>query len=132
MKTLPLFVMLLILLVSCREDAGTTTVVEGTYTGQFMRLGLTERPSPSNVTLTLEGGKFTGYSDQARYPSICNGSYQINGGKIKFINECFWTADFDWSYILGGEYDITIRDRKIDLIQEINGESNFYQLELQR
>lgn len=67
-----------------------------------------------NVTLTFSDQHFNGQSNMSRYPAICNGTFQLSGDSIQFNNACVFTADFDWTLILSGRYDIyTIEDQLI-------------------
>ncbi|HMQ00055.1 MAG TPA: hypothetical protein PKC24_09755, partial [Cyclobacteriaceae bacterium] len=38
---------------------------------------------------------------------------KLLGHSIEFNNTCFWTADFDWSYILSGTFNISIKGDEI-------------------
>ena len=78
--------------------------IEGRYTGTFTRTGSGNTPT-SNVTLEFNDGKFTGASDMTTYPAICNGDYSTSGKKLKVTNKCFFTANFDWTFIFTGEYE---------------------------
>lgn len=73
--------------------------------GTFMRGGPLIDPLPSNVTLRFRDGVFEGTSDTQHYPAICNGTYSVKGTKINFRNKCVFTANFDWSFILAGDFE---------------------------
>ncbi|HAN78614.1 MAG TPA: hypothetical protein DCQ31_13055 [Bacteroidales bacterium] len=88
----------------------TLSEVEGTYTGTFWR----EKGS-SEVSLELKNGKFTGGSNQNHFPAICSGSYTVKGNIITFSNECFFTADFDWSLILSDDFELLKTDEGLNL-----------------
>jgi len=47
------------------------------------------------------------------FPAVCSGTYAMSGDKITFTNECMWTADFDWSLVLNGEWNYTFRGETI-------------------
>ncbi len=126
-------IILVFFALACQEDDEgnpPSLLEEGTYTGVFYRSSPNARWAPANVTLTLENGSFSGSSDTDKYPAICEGIYQLIGtDQITFANSCIWTADFDWSLILGGEYQITERDNKIVIRREYEGQvSDTYEL----
>lgn len=76
--------------------------LNGTYKGTFQR----GSGDIANVTLVFNNGSWTGESNIPRYPALCNGIFQINnGGKLLFENRCPWTADFDWTLILNGDFE---------------------------
>lgn len=47
---------------------------------------------------------FSGQSEKTKFPAICEGNYSIINDSINFENTCFWTAEFDWTLILGGKW----------------------------
>ncbi|SFB43458.1 hypothetical protein [Algoriphagus aquimarinus] len=96
----------LLIISSCSEDGQLEQKFqEGTFTGTFQRdLGDSRI---ANITLTFDGNHWSGTGDYPKYPALCRGTYSINGNKITFQNECAWTAEFDWTLILSGEYKLT-------------------------
>ena len=139
MKKSNLLLFFLLLIVSCEyKDVSkkTVTLNSGTYQGQFVRLNsLIYSPDYNvlvNVTLTFTSDKFSGASGKPRYPAICNGTYQINGQEINFENLCIWTADFDWSIILGGKYYLKIEGNKLSIFRTIGDTTDRYDLVLQQ
>lgn len=61
----------------------------------------------ANVAITLGNNHFEGQSDRDQYPAICRGSYATSASTIAFVDSCTWTANFDWSLILNGTYNIS-------------------------
>jgi hypothetical protein len=111
----------MILLVSCQDDSIVLSQ-EGVYEGIFYQTTPQQRNKSSQVTLELSGGKFAGLSSEDKYPAICTGTYTTKSKLIEFSNECVFTADFDWSLVLDGTYEVAI-DPDMDslfLIQEIS------------
>ncbi|WP_040397533.1 hypothetical protein [Cesiribacter andamanensis] len=106
--------------VSACEQSFETPVqlAEGTYSGHFIRSSPAAKYAAAEVTLVLKDGRFSGSSNISRYPAICTGTYQIKGTTIEFQNECFFTADFDWSLILSGTFHLSASDGDIVLFRE--------------
>ena len=77
--------------------------IDGQYIGTFQR-----GENSSNVKLTLIGTNFFGESEIVKFPAICNGTFSISNGTIKFKNQCPWTAEFDWSLILIDTWDFSL------------------------
>lgn len=92
---------LLIGLVACNDENAATNI-NGEYIGVFERNGNT-----AAVELTFSNGTFSGESEFIKFPALCNGTYTTSGNTITFVNSCIWTAEFDWTLILGGEWDFT-------------------------
>lgn len=105
---LPLIIMLATFLCSCaQEEAALYALEEGTYRGSFYRSSPSATYETSDVSITFRKNRFEGSSSVAKYPAICSGTYMVQGQEIEFVNECFWTAEFDWSYILSGKFTLT-------------------------
>lgn len=93
---------------SCSEDGQLEQKFEeGTFTGTFQRDLVFGDNEIANITLTFDGNRWSGTGDYPKYPALCSGTYSIDGKKITFQNECPWTAEFDWTLILSGEYKLT-------------------------
>ena len=105
----PLIVMIALLLglSSCEKTKNTSTAIpDGTYFGTFQRTGPGADGQIANVSLTFHSGVWFGESDLANYPALCRGTYEVEGNKLIIKDDCLWTAQFDWSFILNGEYSI--------------------------
>jgi hypothetical protein len=97
-----------LLATACKKTNPTITTLDGAYTGTFQRQqgsgGLI-----SQVSLTFSGNNWSGSSQYPKYPALCRGTYTISAGnKISFANACAWTTEFDWSLILGREYNLSV------------------------
>ena len=84
--------------------------IEGEYTGTFLRNG-----NSSNVELTLKDQEFSGVSETVKFPAICKGEYRISGNTITFVNECPWTAEFDWTLILSDTWNYNFVNNTLTL-----------------
>jgi len=115
-----------IMLLSCEDDQ--QTILDGTYEGYFHRSSDRADYDLSQVVLTFENGLFTGMSDGSKYPAIGRGSYSISGQKIVFTDSSLWTADFDWSYILSGEFNLSGLPDELILTRTYSEEYDTYQL----
>lgn len=56
------------------------------------------------VEIEFQNMIFSGQSEKTKFPAICEGNYSIINDSINFENTCFWTAEFDWTLILGGKW----------------------------
>lgn len=110
------------LLLNCHREADPQTVVtlpEGTYTGTFQR----GKGNISQVELTFSGdrytGKVTGISSGGLMgiivPIICRGQLKVSQRSIDFQNECFFTANLDWSLILSQEWQAASNGNRLTL-----------------
>lgn len=117
---------------SPRNINNTEVLLQGTYKGVFTRSSPLARYAPSNVTITFTDNKFTGDSDKPNYPAICNGTFKVTGSEVEFLNECMWTADFDWSYILKDKFTLRTDGDKMELIKTVGDNTDHYTLTLQK
>ncbi|MBA4055857.1 MAG: hypothetical protein C0490_14170 [Marivirga sp.] len=101
---------------------------QGRYKGVFTRSSPLAKYASSHVTLTFTENKFSGESDQRNYPAICNGTYRVTGSEIEFTNECMWTADFDWTYILKDKFYLRIDGDKMELTKSEGDHTDQYTL----
>jgi hypothetical protein len=92
-----------------------------TYMGTFFRGGPLIDPSPANVTLRFKDGKFEGTSSETNYPAICNGTYKVKGSTISFLNECFFPANFDWSFIVAGDFEYELKGDSLKMRRSYEG-----------
>ena len=114
----------MLLLFSCQQDDQQGYVLQGEYSGIYFRSSPNARYQAAQVNVVFEESTFNGSSSISRYPAICRGAYTISGNTIDFINVCVWTADFDWSYILAGEFSLSVEDDEIVMVRNM-GNSTF-------
>lgn len=108
--------------ISCESDhKNPVGVPSGIYSGTFQRQLAFGGGEISNVSITFSGNTWTGQSDRPKYPALCNGTFSTDKNKIIFTNDCAWTADFDWSLILGGEYYFTINGNELSITKSYQG-----------
>ena len=110
---------------SIEPDKGSKTVftagLEGSYSGTFTRTaGNAANSVSSNVILSFHNGKFTGTSTLSQYPAICSGTYAAVSNKLQVNNACFFTANFDWTYIFTGEYQYTKEGNQLRIWRAYN------------
>ncbi|TWO29786.1 hypothetical protein E1J38_014870 [Seonamhaeicola sediminis] len=102
---------LIFVILSCNnDDEIPQTEINGEYVGIFERGG-----NNSNVELTFNNGNWSGESEIIKFPALCNGTYSNSGNVITFENACPWTAEFDWTLILGGEWNYSLNGNSLTL-----------------
>ena len=134
MKISSLFISLLLTLTSCESKIENyLKIQEGTYVGTFQRQGSLSLGPISNVTLIFSDSTWSGQSDISKYPALCKGAYSYNGHNIVFTNHCAWTAEFDWSLILGGELSYSFDGQHLQLTKTLStGKFDKYNLTIQK
>jgi len=109
----------------CEKSNNTKTgIPAGTYYGTFQRITASGDAMVSNVSISFGEGKWNGQTDIEKYPALCHGSYEFKNDKVIFTNECAWTADFDWSLILSGEYSFSFNDSCLTITKSYNSTPN--------
>jgi hypothetical protein len=91
-------------LTACDKSDDPSLNLNGRYMGTFSRTGM---DTASVSILFTDNTIFSGQSDRINYPAICHGSFDLNDNLIRFNDSCAWTANFDWSLILSGQYNIS-------------------------
>jgi hypothetical protein len=120
------------LLFAACTDTDTSTRLQGTFEGVFYRVRDNVKGESSNVTLNFSGDDYSGVSSIAKYPALCEGKFAPSSGQISFTNKCMWTADFDWTLILNGEFKIERSGDELILSKEISpGNVDYYVLRKQ-
>jgi hypothetical protein len=106
MRLVTLCLALLVLVVIGCKKSNETKEFEANYKGTYIRTSGNPLADPIQSTITINFTKntFSGSSNVPKYPALCKGSFTISQSKIDVINDCYFTADFDWSYIFKGEY----------------------------
>ena len=103
------FVALIVSFSACdQESSGFSGTFDEptTYEGVFIRSAPSIRTRPIDVTVTFNENTFSGTIGEDNYPAICEGTFVLSNNVIEFTNACYWTANFDWSLILSGEWSI--------------------------
>jgi hypothetical protein len=79
------------------------------YKGTFERSSLSGVQT-ADVTLKFKDGVFVGNSSKQLFPAIGTGTVSSsNASTITFRNQSMWTANFDWTLILDGTFDVTAK-----------------------
>ena len=113
-----LIVLGLVLMMRCNKNdvENAQSEISGAYIGIFERNGNT-----SNIELNFMNGIYSGESEIEKFPAICNGNYLISNNTIEFENVCVWTAEFDWTLILGENWNYT-KENNILIMTKSNGD----------
>lgn len=102
--------------------------LRGSYEGTFQRFADGNPQGLAAVELTFEGGSFSGNSEDPKYPAICAGSYTTKRSSISFSNTCLFTADFDWTLILSGDFRIERDEEELILTKNDGNIVDMYRL----
>ncbi|MGB3774838.1 MAG: hypothetical protein WA951_06240 [Leeuwenhoekiella sp.] len=123
----PLFVAMLLLLMSCQSDDDVINYdLDGNYTGIFERGN-----KISTVEINLNNGMFSGSSEEQKFPGICRGTFSHASNTITFKNECPWTLEFDWTLILSGEWTINVSNNTLTLENSLGDHYNLVKTDIQ-
>jgi hypothetical protein len=138
-----IFGLLVFFLVNCTKPEKesqdkTYKLKEGKYTGTFYRTISWKPTTYSAVTITFTSNKWEGTSEEAYYPALCHGTYELKDTFITFINECAFPAHFDWNLILAGGYNFLVENDTLKFSKIIGVDStnfvtkNVYKLTYQK
>lgn len=121
--------------IGCDKDKDNTvgSFTEGVYNGTFQRK-TNAGGKIVGVILYLNSNGYNGAHDNdndiyERYPVIGLGTYSVSAGKISFLDSLYYTADFDWTLILSGEYDYSVNGDNLTITRQYNnGVKDIYKL----
>jgi hypothetical protein len=113
-------ILITIITLSCSKTQEQNEAPQGVYVGTFQRItgGMGDTV---HVSLSLVGNVFSGNGGREYYPSICNGTFSLQGEQADFKNACYFTANFDWSLILGGQYTMQAKNDSLIITRDYNG-----------
>ncbi len=130
MKHAAIIILFAVLLSACEKDDDNKTPNDlelsyGLYRGTFHRTGM----DTVKVSLSIQANYFEGSSESGRlYPAICRGSYAIDGNGIQFQDSCVWQANFDWTLILNGRFELSKNGNEVRLKRENGSSTDEYHL----
>lgn len=139
--SLIIFFSIITLLGACSEKLNLV-VIDGNYKGLFYYIppnGTQVTKSEEEVTVNLNAKEYTSSGSTNRVPAGGTGKYTVlNNNEVQFNDERVWTADFDWSLILNGNYryeikkDSLILTRNFEICSFCNTTKGLYQYRLKR
>ena len=119
----PLLVLFLFILVlsACKksDDTSGSHDLNGRFRGTFHR---STSPDTAQVTFNFKPDMtFDGTGGPSYYPSICGGTFQRTNDVLAVNDTCAWTANFDWTLIFDGSYNILFTSENSVRIWKTNG-----------
>lgn len=125
-----------IILVSCSDsdDAantkGASLLTSGIYEGSFSHISPDGNKKTTAVSVTLNSdGTYSSSAGENYFPAGSSGNYSIVDQKATFNNPNFYTAHFDWNYLLSGVYQISQKDNTIKM-SKATEDNNRYEYDL--
>ena len=110
--------------IGCESEHNAPDIIpDGIYIGTFQRQQAFGGGEIVQVTITFTSNTWTGQSSFQKYPALCHGTYKLDNQKITFTNDCIWTAEFDWSLILSGEFEFELSNNQLTIIRSFIGPS---------
>jgi hypothetical protein len=130
MKKLVYLSLLTFALSACKKEKNQP-LLDGTYSGTF-KTWVNNKEQVSDFEVTLNAQRFTTTKGGAG-----RGSFKIiNSDNIKFADELFYTANFDWNTLLSGDYLYRVNGDSLILdkvfMQSARDPSQYYQYRLKR
>ena len=114
-------------------DPTETADLHGSFSGTFTAYELdgdVEKSGP--VTVTFDGNTYSSTSNSDRYPAGGSGTYRfLDDAMIRFEDKNRWTADFNWTLILNGDYGYKFSGDSLSLTR-YSGAARIYEYKLKR
>ena len=112
------------------DEKESISIKEGTYSGTFT-VTYSSGKQTGTVKLILENGMYLCSGNADFIPAGGFGTYSIKNDVIVFVDENFWTANFDWNLILKGEYGYSFNGKKLKFSAYKN-DVGLYEYDLQK
>jgi hypothetical protein len=106
MRLLSMVLICSLVLVACNKNNDSTGTHEltGRFRGTFNR---STSPDTAQVSFNFKPDMtYEGTGGPSYYPSICSGTFQRSNNTLVINDSCAWTANFDWTLIFDGTYNI--------------------------
>lgn len=127
-----LIVILSLNFTSCNndDDNNANQGLNGEYSGTFTVEYLNGDTFSNPVTVSFnEGNNYQSSGNDDYFPAGGSGTYEKSNSTIEFYDINYWTANFDWNLILGGEYEYSINGNEL-VITANRTEFGIYKYEL--
>jgi hypothetical protein len=116
------FLAFVLVISACKKnnnnDNQPTHELSGRYTGTFNRTGM----DTADISFFFNEDKsYEGTGGTLNYPAICSGNFQQTGNNLVVNDTCAWTANFDWTLIFDGTYEISFPGENAVRIRRTNG-----------
>lgn len=105
---------------ACQKNNNTEQAfdIHGRYKGSFTRTGM----DTAQVNILFNNDNtFEGTSDKVQYPALCSGNFTWNGNSLVVNDTCTWIANFDWTLIFDGNYNISFTSQSSIRIWKTDG-----------
>ena len=132
MKKTALLMLLAVAFAGCDETEIAN--LKGSYSGTFIYHNPSDAAAPKSgpVTVTFDGTTYSSTRNPDYIPAGGSGTFEFSDKKtVKFEDQNFWTANFDWNLILKGEYDYEIKGDSL-IITRSRDEVKLYEYRLKR
>jgi len=104
---------------------------DGTYSDTFQRV-VHDTGAISHVSIIFSSGNYSGQSEMNYYPVIGKGTFKIFSDSISFRASMVYTANFDWTLILSGDYKIKMNNSELEIWRDYdNSSKDIYKLKKQ-
>lgn len=101
---------------SCSDDDNSNQNLNGAYIGTFTVEYLDGQTFTNPVTVTFTGeNNYNSSGNSDYFPAGGSGTYERKNAAISFSDIDYWTANFDWNLILGGEYEYSINGNNLTM-----------------
>jgi hypothetical protein len=114
------------------DDNNDRQSLNGNYSGIFTVEYLNGDTFSNPVTVSFNEEKnYQSSGNDDYFPAGGNGTYEKSNSTIEFYDINYWTANFDWNLILGGEYEYSKSGNEL-IITANRTEFGLYKYELKK
>jgi hypothetical protein len=96
-----------ILFWGCEESDTNVNFENGNYSGTFIITESDGQPQSGNVIFNFSNNSYSVVPEKLYLPPVGGGTFSINGNTIVLVDTAIHTAEFDWTLILNGSFELS-------------------------
>lgn len=96
-----------ILFWGCEESDTNVNFENGNYSGTFTITESDGQPQSGNVIFNFSNNSYSVVPEKLYLPPVGGGTFSINGNTIMLVDTAIHTAEFDWTLILNGSFELS-------------------------
>lgn len=92
--------------IGCGINDANISLEEGNYSGTYTIIEADGQTSSGNINFLFNDNRYSVVPEKAYLPPSGAGIYEVKGNSINITDTAIHTAEFDWTLILNGKFEI--------------------------
>jgi hypothetical protein len=117
MKKIIILFLFVILCIGCEESSTGIYLEDGNYSGTFMIIESNGQTQTGNINFNFSNNNYSVVPEYKYLPPAGAGTFSRNSNTINLVDTAIHTAEFDWSLILNGNFNLAQNGKALILEQ---------------